>query len=118
MTAIKTLHSNLGHPSSRTLARAIKLSGGSDEAVQAALSYRCPVCVRLKEPKPANPAKLSKRWKHFGDMVAVALFTLADRDSVERTFLNMVDHASGISTLPQCALSDPMKSLGSSTGRG
>ena len=48
------------------------------------------MCVRLKEPKPANPAKLSKRWKHFGDMVAVDLFTLADR-----TFLNMVGHASG-----------------------
>ena len=51
MTAIKTLHSNLGHPSSRSLARAIKLSGGSDEAVQAALAYRCPTCVRLQEPK-------------------------------------------------------------------
>ena len=52
--AIKTLHSNLGHPSSRALARAIKLSGDSDETVSAVLAFRCPTCVQLKEPKPAN----------------------------------------------------------------
>ena len=78
LIAIKTLHSNLGHPSSRALARAIKLSGGSDTAVSAALAYRCPTCERLREPKPANPAKLSDRWKNFGDLVCVDLFTLSD----------------------------------------
>ena len=30
LLAIKTLHSNLGHPGSRALARAVRLSGGSD----------------------------------------------------------------------------------------
>ena len=88
MIAIKTLHSNLGHPSSRALARAIKLSGGTDEAVKCALNFRCTTCARLKEPKPVNPAKLNKRWKNFQDLVCVDLFTLAD---IEET-LEAIDH--------------------------
>ena len=47
LVAIKTLHSNLGHPSSRALARAIKLSGGTEEAVRCALNFRCTTCARL-----------------------------------------------------------------------
>ena len=95
MSVIKTLHSNLGHPSSRSLARAIKLSGGSDAAVKAALEFRCSVCTRLKEPKPANPAKLDSRWKKFGDLVCVDLFTLSDVDENQWSFLNAVDKVSG-----------------------
>ena len=57
LLAIKTLHPNLGHPGPQALARAIRLSGGSDEAVSAALSYKCPSCARLREPRPANPAR-------------------------------------------------------------
>ena len=78
LTAIKTLHSNLGHPSSRALARSIRLTGGSDEAVAAALAYKCPTCTRLKEPRPVNPAKLNDKLPNFGDLVCVDLFTLAD----------------------------------------
>ena len=70
---IKTLHSNLGHSSSRALARAIKMSGGSDQAVQAAVLYRFPVCTRLKEPKPTNPGKLTDKYTQFGDLVCVDL---------------------------------------------
>ena len=50
LLAVKTLHSNLGHPGPRALARAIRLSGGSDEAVSAALSYKCPVCQASRTP--------------------------------------------------------------------
>ena len=67
------LHSNLGHPGPRALARAIRLSGGSDEAVSAALSYKCSTCARLREPKPVNPARLNDRWRDFGDLVCVDL---------------------------------------------
>ena len=78
LLAVKTLHSNLGHPGPWALARAIRLSGGSDEAVSTALSYNCPSCARLREPKPVNPARLNDRWRDFGDLVCVDLFTLAD----------------------------------------
>jgi hypothetical protein len=69
LTAIRTLHSNLGHPSSRALARSIRLTGGSDEAVAATLAFRCPTCARLKEPKPVNPAKLNDKFNNFADLV-------------------------------------------------
>ena len=95
MTAIKTLHSNLGHPSSRALARAIRLTGGSDEAVAAALAYRCPTCVRLKEPKPVNPAKLNDKFNNFSDLVCIDLFTLADTRGKPLSFVNCVDKATG-----------------------
>ena len=48
MAAIRKLHANLGHPHPRRLARAIRLSGGSEAAVAAALNYRCETCNRLK----------------------------------------------------------------------
>ena len=95
ITAIKTLHSNLGHPSSRALARSIRLTGGSDEAVAAALAFRCPTCVRLKEPKPVNPAKLNDKFTNFADMVCVDLFVLAGVEGKQQNFLNCVDKASG-----------------------
>ena len=95
LLAVKTLHSNLGHPGPRALARAIRLSGGSDEAVSATLSYKCPSCARLREPKPVNPARLNDRWCDFGDLVCVDLFNLADLRGNNQMFLNTVDKASG-----------------------
>ncbi len=91
--AVRHLHRNLGHPEPRALARAIRLSGGTDAAVKAALAYRCPVCYRLQEPRPTAAAKL-RRWRHFGDAVAVDLFQLADCKGHTRDFLNMLDLAS------------------------
>ena len=40
---VAQLHVNLGHPSNEALARAIRLSGGSDDAILAALKVRCTV---------------------------------------------------------------------------
>ena len=37
---VAQLHVNLGHPSNDALAKAIRLSGGSDEAIQALLKFR------------------------------------------------------------------------------
>ena len=42
--------------SNDALAKAIRLSGGSDEAIQAALRVRCAVCERLTEPSPVPAA--------------------------------------------------------------
>ena len=96
LLAAKTLHSNLGHPGPRALARAIRLSGGSDDkAVSAALSYKCPSCARLREPRPVNPARLNDRWRDFGDLVCADLFNLAVRRGNNQMFFNAVDKASG-----------------------
>ena len=59
------------------LAKAIRLSGGSDEAIQAALRVRCAVCERLAEPSPVPAASL-RRWTEFGQCVALDLLCFAD----------------------------------------
>ena len=90
---VAQLHVNLGHPSNDALARAIRLSGGSDDAIQAALKVRCTVCERLTEPSPVPAASL-RRWTEFGQCVALDLFMFADITGENGPFLNMLDMAS------------------------
>ena len=90
---VAQLHVNLGHPSNDALARAIRLSGGSDDAIQAALKVRCTVCERLTEPSPVPAASL-RRWTEFGQCVALDLFMFADITGENGLFLNMLDMAS------------------------
>ena len=64
---VAQLHVNLGHPSNDALARAIRLSGGSGDAIQAALKVRSTVCERLTQPSPVPAASdggrsLDKVW--------------------------------------------------------
>ena len=88
--AVRQLHVNLGHPSNVALARCIRLSGGTDEAIQAALRHRCSVCARLAPPASAIPAKIREAID-FGEIVAVDLFQLADWRGYTVTFHNAVD---------------------------
>ena len=92
--AIAKLHTNLGHPSNTSLARAIRLTGGSDLAVSLALAHRCPVCYRLQQPGNAAhlPASLRKA-REFGEVLSIDLFTLADHQGQSQTVLNAVDLA-------------------------
>ena len=80
---VAQLHVNLGLPSDDALARPIRLSGGSDEAIQAALKVRCTVCERLTEPSPVPAASL-----------ALDLFMFADITGQNGLFCNMLDMAS------------------------
>ena len=90
---VAQLHVNLGHPSKDAWARAIRLSGGSDEASQASIKVRCTVCERLTEPSPVPTASL-RRWTEFGQCVALDLFMFADITGQKGLFLNMLDMAS------------------------
>ena len=90
---VAQLHVNLGHPSNDALARAIRLSGGSDDAIQAALKVRCTVCERLTEPSPVPAASL-RRWTELGQCVALGLFMFADITGQNGLLLNMLDMAS------------------------
>ncbi|CAE8634312.1 unnamed protein product, partial [Polarella glacialis] len=91
--AVKQLHTNLGRPENRSLARAIRLTGGSHLAIKTALDFQCPVCKRIAEPKPI-PSRSLRRWQNFGDCIAVDLFSLADCHGQSLTFLNAIDMAS------------------------
>ena len=74
---VAQLHVNLGHPSNDAWARAIRLSGVSDEAIQTAIKVRCTACERLTEPSPVAAVSL-RRWTEFGQCVALDLFMFAD----------------------------------------
>ena len=90
---VSQLHVNLGHPSNDALARAIRLFGGSDDAIQAAFKVRCTVCERLTEPSPV-PAASVRRWTEFGQCVALDLFIFADITGQNGLFLDMLGVAS------------------------
>ena len=75
---VAQLRVNLGHPSNDALARAIRLSGGSDDAIQAAFKVRCTVCERLTEPSPV-PA-VGQSWYNVWHWISSCL-----RTSLEKT---------------------------------
>ena len=89
---------NLGHPSNDALAKAIRLSGGSDEALEAALKVRCTVCERLTEPSPV-PAAFLRRWTEFGQCVELDLFMFADITGQKLSVFYHVGHGQ---SLPGC----------------
>ena len=94
--AVAKLHTNLGHPSNKALARAIRLTGGSDLAIATALGHQCPVCDRLKNPtNPSHQAAGIPEVKDFGRAIAIDLFTLADCFGKPLNFLNVVCLGSG-----------------------
>ena len=107
MKAIKKLHCNLGHPSPRRLARAIRLSGGSEAALAAAMSFVCETCKRLKHPAPTNAASLGKITQEFNEKVGVDLFTLADLSGAVRTFINLVCWGTNFQIVAPCPSKRP-----------
>ena len=94
--AIAKLHTNLGHPSNQALARAVRLTGGSDLAIATALAHRCPTSESIKGPTNAAhiPGSL-RQSKDFGEKIAIDLFELADCFGKSCTFLNTLDTATG-----------------------
>ena len=89
------VHVQCGHPSSAALARAIRVTGGSDEAVAATYFHRCPVCPRRQAPGPACALSLHSDVKDFGDCLGYDLFALADIRGTNQSFLNQVGLATG-----------------------
>ena len=61
---VAQLHVNLGHPSNDALARAIRLSGGSDEAIQAALKVR-PRMLHVSVPEERGSTAHDVWWTNF-----------------------------------------------------
>ena len=105
--AVEHLHVTMGHPSNRAMARAVRLTGGSNTAIKACLEHRCPSCRRLREPKPTAAASFRDKWKEFGDCVAIDLFSLADTQGNAKTFINAVDMASKFQIVAPCESKHP-----------
>ena len=106
---VAQLHVNLGHPSNDASTRAIRLSGGSDDAIQAELKVRYTVCKRLTEPSPVLAASL-RRWTEFGQCVALYLFMFSDITGENGLFFEHVGHGQ---SLPGCFSGRRQESLDS-----
>lgn len=87
------LHSTMGHPANAALARAVRLTSGSECAICACLRHQRSVCRRLRVPGPPPAGSLSPE-RDFGDTVRVDLFELAGTSGRRQFFLNVVDLAS------------------------
>ena len=59
-STLRRLHQNLGHLGNGELARHVKLSGASSEAIKACKTLRCRTCQACSRPSSARPAKPSR----------------------------------------------------------
>ena len=75
--AVKRLHENTGHRSSRRLARALVLSGAPKEVIMAAKTLRCSLCDEKKRPKTRRPSSLPTP-RDVSDQVHVDIFECSD----------------------------------------
>lgn len=85
----------MGHLENAALARAIRLTGGSNQPVRVALDLRCEMCTPRQKTDINLPAKLHAHGI-VGDRVGVDLFALADYKGRTKDFLNVFDWASTI----------------------
>ena len=96
--AIKRLHENTGHRSTRRLARALAIAGAPEEAIVAAKQHRCEVCQERAPPKSRRPASLPVP-KDFGEQVHIDVIEVYD--AKDRRFF--VIHATDYATRYQLA---------------
>ena len=92
--ALKRVHQNLGHPSNADLARHLRLAGGHEQAVKAALQLRCQKSQRHAKPQISRPGRLV-RSLDFGQEVGVDIFNLYTVDKEKLVVMSMIDMASG-----------------------
>ena len=83
----------MGHPSNSAMARAMRVTGASDDAIKIALDWNCEVCKSQQKPGSHVPAKLG-RDREINDCIAVDLFSLRDITGEMKSFLNIIDLAS------------------------
>lgn len=94
--AIKKLHNNLGHPSTKDLVRILRHSNASTAAVKAAQEFSCDVCKNHSHPASALPAKVS-RTMEFNEKIGLDIKYLPGWQSNQRVpCVNIVDYATSL----------------------
>ena len=88
--ALRRIHQNLGHPSNKDLARHLKLSGATEEAMKAAEQIHCETCSRLKGPGTRRPAKVV-RALDFNEEVCLDTLVLYDQEGTRVETLSILD---------------------------
>ena len=88
--ALKRLHQNLGHPPNRELAKHLRLSGASQEMLEALQGMKCKTCEKCTRPA-LHPVAKPAALLDFNQAVAVDIIYLDTKESSGHLALNMVD---------------------------
>ena len=78
---VQRLHKNLGHPGWEVLHRMLKEIQATDNVLQAAKFYTCPLCYARKPPK-ANPPASGLKCTEFNERILVDSHWIACEDSM------------------------------------
>ena len=96
LSALKRLHTNLGHPSTREFLRVLKHSKASQEAINAAKNFQCSVCDNNRQPTSALPAKTT-RVQQFNQKVGLDIKYLDGwQPNQQVPCVSIVDHATSM----------------------
>ena len=90
------LHQRLGHPTNKTRAKMLSLSGASKEVVEEALQYHCPSCQETAPPGRYYKAAAEVRTTIFGKEVRCDLKYLHDSKNKLFVALSIVDGATSL----------------------
>ena len=88
--ALKRLYQNLGHPPNRELAKHLRLSGASQEMLEAVQGMKCKTCEKCTRPS-LHPVAKPAALLDFNQVVAVDIIYLDTKESSGHFALNMVD---------------------------
>ena len=88
--ALRRLHQNLGHPPNRELAKHLRLSGASQDLIEAASGLKCRACEKCARP-PLHPVAKPAALLDFNEAVAIDIIFLDNQQSKGNLALNMVD---------------------------
>ena len=80
---VQRLHKNLGHPGWEVLHRMLKEIQATDNVLQAAKFYTCPLCYARKPPK-ANPPASGLKCTEFNERILVDSHWIACEESMVR----------------------------------
>ncbi|CAL1145601.1 unnamed protein product [Cladocopium goreaui] len=88
--ALRRLHQKLGHPPNRELAKHLRLSGASQDLIEAASGLKCRACEKCARP-PLHPVAKPAALLDFNEAVAIDIIFLDNQQGKGNLALNMVD---------------------------
>ena len=97
--ALKKLHANLGHPSSRELIRVLRHSGASAHAIERANKLQCSICANHQRPSAPLPAN-TDRAREFNDRVGLDVKHVQGwQAGHKQVCVNIVDYATSFQVM-------------------